>query len=183
MLALCRQNPKTKYKFEATPISIGNVEYSKKQKPYRKCRLNDGRNEEEVDIYQGTGPDLDPKQHEGKPLQFSVEGSPWKDKMFFRGFWDSEAELPASSEPYQAQPQAPQAPQAAQNAPAAGQATLAPPSDYDVKERKRTEGMCRHGIVCAIIQNGGLQAYVDAEENVIEAIVQYDMDGPSGVPF
>jgi len=156
MLALAKQNLNTPYKFQATPTRIDVVAFTTNQKPYQDCMLNDGRQEERVRIFQGKGIALDPNQHIGRPLIFNITGKQGRQGIMLGGFWQSDAQLPAASEPYQ-------------NIPQTAQDAKSTPPDWDAIAR----GKVRHGIVCAIIQHGGLEKYNTCGIAVIEGIVDY----------
>ena len=161
MFAEMKKFPDKTYDFNATPTSIGDVEYSsKKGKPLQKCRLNDGVNEERVTIYQGNGIPLDPNRHIDKPLRFSLSGNLFKGTVYFQGFWRNDVELPPATEPYRAP----------QGAPAAPKAPKQSGTDWDAIAR----GKVRHGVVCAIIQHGGmaaLDAVLDADIEEIATLI------------
>ncbi len=81
-------------------------------------------------------------------------------------------QLTPAPEPYDASQNTQQAPQQA------AQPTDSPLSDYEAKEAERVAGMCRNNVVCAIIQHGGMEAYVTVNDENIEAAVKFIVKGP-----
>ncbi len=162
-----------KVKLNCIVGTMGEAEFSKKGSKFQQVTLTDssGRTEK-VKIWLGNGPDIVLGQM-GQTLTFDIGPNPYKGKMYYAGFWDSNAaQVPqqAQQQPQQAAPRTPQqaTQQANQSIQQAAQGAKSNKPDWDAISR----GKVRHGIVCAYIKSG-------KEPNIqdVELWVDYVMTG------